>query len=117
MKDCILHNPRCRKSRETLALLKARGAEIEIVEYLKNPPTPGALREICALLDVHPTALFRTGESQFRELGLSVDDDRTEEAWIEILVEYPRLIERPIVVLGGRAVVGRPPENVLALFD
>jgi len=117
MKDCILHNPRCRKSRKTLSLLRERGVDVEVVEYLRHPPSPSELHKICTLLDVHPTELVRTGESQFRELGLSLDDDRTVEDWIDILVEYPRLIERPIVVLGGKAVVGRPPENALALFD
>lgn len=116
MKDCILHNPRCAKSRQTLALLQKKGVEPTIIQYLKEPPSTTELRDICNMLGAHPTDIIRRKESVFSELGLSLDDDRSEEEWIALMIANPKLIERPIVVLGGRAVVGRPPENVLEIL-
>ena len=112
----IYHNPRCSKSRQTLALLRENGVEPAVVEYLKEPPSVGELVEICSKLGKEPLEWVRTGESIFKELGLSRKDERSREEWLEILVENPILIERPIVVRGGEAVLGRPPENVLELL-
>ena len=112
----IYHNPRCTKSRETLALLEHKGVELEVIEYLKEPPSVAELRRICAGLGVHPLAITRTKENRFAELGLSRDDDRKEEEWLKILHDHPVLIERPLVLANGKVALGRPPEKVLAIL-
>lgn len=117
MNDAIYHNPRCSKSRQTLALLTERGVELPVIEYLKQPPSASELGAICAALGKRPLEILRTRESLFAELGLSTGDDRSDEDWIALMVQHPKLIERPIVVRGGRAVLGRPPEIVLELCD
>ena len=111
----IYHNPKCSKSRETLELLRGRGIEPRIVEYLKSPPTAAELAAIVKKLGIRPEALVRKGEDIYksRYAGRSL----TEAEWIEALVRDPILIERPIVVAGGRAAIGRPPERVLELLD
>ena len=116
MRDLFYHNPRCRKSRESLALLQDRGFSPEIVEYLKTPPSEAELAEICGLLGVRPIEIIRYKEALFGELGLSLDDERSDADWIAVLAAYPKLIERPIVVHAGKAVLGRPPEKVLDLL-
>jgi arsenate reductase len=117
MKDCILHNPRCTKSRETLKLLQERGVELPVVEYLQQPLSKTELREICKLLGVRPLDIVRTKEDLFGELGLSKDNGYSDEQWLDVLASHPKLFERPIVVRRGRAAIGRPPENVLSLLD
>jgi arsenate reductase len=116
MKDCILHNPRCTKSRETLKLLQERGIDLPVVEYLQQPLSKTELREICKLLGVRPLDIVRTKEDLFGELGLSKDNGYSDEQWLDVLASHPKLIERPIVVRRGRAAIGRPPENVLSLL-
>jgi len=116
MNPIIFHNPRCRKSRETLALIEQAGYDPTIVEYLKEPPTAEDLDRICRLLDAEPVALVRTGEPRLKELGISVRDDLTRSEWLDILASNPILIQRPIVIMGDRAVVGRPPENVASIL-
>jgi arsenate reductase len=116
MRDCILHNPRCSKSRETLKLLQDRGVDLPVIEYLQHPPKASELREICKLLGKKPLAIVRTKEALFSELGLSADNGYSDAQWIAVLAEHPKLLERPIVVRNGKAVVGRPPEAVLALL-
>lgn len=111
----ILHNPRCSKSRATLELLRERGIEPEITLYLETPPTAGELRTILRRLGRKPVELIRKGEAEFRELGLDAPDV-TDDQLIEAMVHHPRLIERPIVLAGERAAVGRPPESVLAIL-
>jgi arsenate reductase len=112
----IYHNPRCSKSRETLALLQEHDVEPEIIEYLKTPPTAAQLDEILRLLKLEPRQLMRSGESEYVELGL--DDPALDRAQlIKAMVEHPRLIQRPIVLNRGRAALGRPPQQVLELFD
>lgn len=110
----IYHNPRCSKSRQTLALIEAAGIEPEVVLYLDNPPAESELREIIARLGIEPVALLRRGEDEYKQAGLSKDSSN-EEA-IAAMLQYPRLIERPIVVKGDQAVLGRPPENVKRLL-
>ncbi len=118
MEDCIIyHNPTCSKSRATIALLQERNEGYEVVEYLKNPPSPEQLDRICRELDMEPTAIVRFKESRCAELGISKRDDRKREEWIEILCENPILIERPILTRHGKAVIARPPENILSLFS
>jgi len=106
----IYHNPRCTKSRETLAILNKKGVEVEVVEYLKNTPSIAELEEIVNKLGISAEQLLRKGEALFKEnyKGTNLSNDQ----WIEIMVKNPILIERPIVVLNDRAIIGRPPENV-----
>ncbi len=112
----IFHNPRCSKSRATLALLKESVSEIEVVEYLVTPPAVEELETICQMLGVEPIDIIRTKDSLFSELGLSAGDSRSRVEWLRILAGSPGLLERPIVVYKGRAAVGRPPENVLGIL-
>lgn len=112
----IYHNPRCSKSRQTRAILDENKIEYDVVEYLDNPPGEKELKAILAKLNKKPLEVIRTGESLFRELGLSAKDDRSDTEWIRIMAQNPKLIERPIVVKGKRAVLGRPPEAVLELI-
>lgn len=111
----IYHNPRCSKSRATLALLEERGIEPEVVLYLENPPDAATLRRLSTLLGLTPRQLLRTKEEAYSALDLA-DAGRTSEELIAAMISHPILIERPIVVAGDRAVIGRPPENVLALL-
>jgi len=110
----IYHNPRCRKSRETLELLRKHGIEPDIVEYLKTPPTKEELRDILRKLGIKPQDIIRKGEAIYKEQYKG--KELSDEEWLDVLVQHPRLIERPIVVDGERAVIGRPPENVLQLI-
>ena len=107
----IYHNPRCSKSRETLALIEAKGVKPVIVEYLKTPPSATELKGLLAKLGMKPRALMRTKEPQYTALGLD-DPKLSDDALIAALVKNPVLIERPIVVNGGKAALGRPPEAV-----
>ena len=111
----ILHNPRCSKSRQTLALIQQAGVEPEVVLYLETPPTAGELDEILGKLDMEPADLMRRSEEVYRELGLAGQELSRQEA-IDVLVNNPKLIQRPIVIAGERAVLGRPPENVKELL-
>jgi arsenate reductase len=111
----IYHNPKCSKSRETLALLQGRGVQPRIVEYLKTPPTAAELEAIVGKLGIRPEQLVRKGEDVYkakyagRKLGYA--------EWIAAMILDPILIERPIVVAGSRAVIGRPPDSVLPLIE
>lgn len=109
----IYHNPRCSKSRETLALLREHGIEPQVIEYLQQPPTAVQLKSIVAKLGIKPEALLRKGEEIYKTkyAGKTL----TDAQWIDAMVNDPILIERPIVVSGKRAVLGRPPQNVLQL--
>lgn len=111
----IYHNPRCTKSRQTLDLIRQAGVEPTIVEYLKTPPDAAAIEKLLGLLNLEPIDVIRRGEPVFKELGLaSKSGDRA--ALIRAIAENPILLERPIVVRGNRAVIGRPPETVKALL-
>ena len=115
MKVTIFHNPRCSKSRQTLALLKEEGYSPEIVEYLKNPPTTNELEQILTMLGMEPEQLIRKGEAEYKNLGLDKGNfDR--QALIQEMVNTPKLIERPIVIADQKAALGRPPENVLTIL-
>jgi arsenate reductase len=111
----ILHNPRCSKSRATLALLGEHGVKPEVVLYLEQAPTPEALRDILRQLDMAPRELLRKGEAVFRELQLA-DESLSDDALIKAMTEHPILIERPVVIANGKAAIGRPPENVLQIL-
>jgi len=107
----IYHNPRCTKSRGTLELIRAAGIEPVVVEYLKTPPDAAALDRILKLLGKEPQDVVRKGESIFKELKLG-EQGLDRKGWIKVMVANPILIERPIVVCGNRARLGRPPESV-----
>ena len=111
----LFHNARCSKSRGALALLRERGIEPELVHYLDTPPDAAQLRELLAMLALPPRALLRTGEAEYAGLGLA-DPSLDDETIIAAMAAHPRLIERPVFVHAGRAVIGRPPERVLDLL-
>lgn len=115
MKATIYHNPRCSKSRQTLALLQGKGVDIEIIEYLKTPPDARQLAAILKKLGIKPAELLRKKENVFKELGLEkkLDDD---QAVIKAMLANPVLIERPIVLANNKAAIGRPPENVMDIL-
>ena len=110
----MYHNPRCRKSRETLALLESKGKNPEIILYLESPPTTKELKEVLKKLNIKPEQLLRKGEAIYKDKfkGKTLSDAE----WIKAMVENPKLIERPIVINGGKAAIGRPPENVLEII-
>lgn len=110
----IYHNPRCSKSRQVMALLESGGAVTNVVEYLKQPPDYAELDKILKMLDLEPRALMRTHEHAYRENRLD-DPALTREDLISAMIANPVLIERPIVISGERAIIGRPPEKVLEL--
>jgi arsenate reductase (glutaredoxin) len=112
----IYHNPRCSKSRQTLQLLEQHGIAPGIVLYLDQPPSKKTLKQLLSKLGLPARDLLRKGEDEYRELGLA-DMKLSETALIDAMHAHPKLIERPIVVHGERAVLGRPPENVLELIN
>jgi len=111
----IYHNPRCSKSRQTLSLLEEQGVQPEIVKYLETPPDEQTLAEILDLLGLEPRDLMRKREKEYKEAGLD-DDSLTREEQIALMVKYPKVIERPIVIANGKAAIGRPPEKVLDIL-
>ena len=110
----IYHNPKCSKSRNTLALLEEQGVEAEVIKYLETPPSKEELKALLKMLGMGARELMRTKEDIYKELGLKDIED--EEALIEAMVANPKLIERPIVMKDGKAVIGRPIENVVELL-
>jgi arsenate reductase (glutaredoxin) len=110
----IYHNPRCTKSREMLEILKEKGEQIEIIEYLKEVPSVDELRKVIGLLGIKPFELIRKGEPEYKDLykGKVFSDDE----WIKIMCDHPKLIERPIVIKNGKAAIGRPAQNVLDIL-
>lgn len=110
----IFHNPRCRKSREGLQILEDSKKNFEVVLYLENPPSEKELKLIILKLGITPIELLRKGEADWKEnfKGLDLSDDKI----IEAMVTYPKLIERPIVISGDKAVIGRPPERIKDLL-
>ena len=117
MDDLILyHNPRCSKSRATLELLHSRDYAPRVVDYLKTPPDRAELERLLQALGMRPRELLRSGEAEYKDAGLD-DPDLSDEAIIEAMLAHPRLIERPILISGGRAAIGRPPERVLEILE
>ncbi len=109
----IYHNSRCSKSRQTLQLIEQANADVTIVEYLKSPLNAEQIKQIIKLLNVSVLDVMRTKEAEFKEQNLKDADDET---LIQAIVNTPKLLERPIVIKGEQACIGRPPENVLALL-
>ena len=112
----IYHNPKCSKSRQTLKLLQEQGINPVIIEYLKNPPTVEKLKEILSLLGISPRDLMRKKEDEYKELGLA-NSDLSDGDLIDLMIKNPILIERPIVLANGKAVLGRPPKQVLNILN
>ena len=110
----IYHNPRCSKSRQTLALLQERGIDPDIIEYLSSPPSDAELDQILSKLGMEPADLLRKGEDEYKQHFKDRNLSRAE--MISLMVQNPKVIERPIVVNGGKAAVGRPPESVLDIL-
>ncbi|MFN4281080.1 MAG: arsenate reductase (glutaredoxin) [Alphaproteobacteria bacterium] len=113
MSVTIYHNPRCTKSRETLALLEKKGVKPTIVEYLKTPPSAAELKKLLAMMGKSPREAIRKGEAPYKDLNLA---EASDAELIKAMTENPILIERPIVVKGAKAALGRPPESVLAIL-
>ena len=111
----IYHNPRCSKSRQTLQLLEEQTASPEVVEYLKTPPDAGTLSDLLDMLGLEPRELMRKREKEYKDSGAD-NADLSREQLIQLMIQYPKLIERPIVVSNGKAVIGRPPERVLDIL-
>lgn len=111
----ILHNPRCSKSRQTLEIIREEGIEPMIVEYLKTPPNRDELIDILQKLSLSPRQLMRKGEAEYKENNLA-DDTLSDDHLIDAMVEFPKLIERPIVIHNGQVRIGRPPESVLEIL-
>jgi len=114
-KVTIYHNPRCSKSRQTLEMLRDQGIEPTIVEYLTTPPSAKDLQQILKMLGKTPREIMRKGETIYSELQLD-NLQLTDKQLLQALVEYPILIERPIVIANHQAVIGRPPENILEIL-
>jgi arsenate reductase len=115
MTTTIYHNPRCSKSRETLELLRQNGADPEVIEYLKTPPTLDELRSLLTKLGLKARELLRTKEPEYKQAGLD-NPALSEDEVLRAMVSQPKLIERPIVVSGDKAALGRPPDRVLEIL-
>ena len=115
MRVKIYHNPRCGKSRQTLQLLQEQGIEPEIIEYLKTPPSAEELNDILQKLGMEPRDLMRKKEAEYKASGLD-DETLDRQTLINGMVNYPILIERPIVIANDKAAIGRPPEAVLSIL-
>lgn len=111
----LYHNPRCSKSRGALELLEARRLTPTVVRYLETPPSPAELKTLLARLGIGARQLLRTGEEEYQSLGLA-DTGLSDDQLIDAMSQHPRLIERPILVVGDKAMVGRPPEKVLEIL-
>ncbi len=109
----IYHNPRCSKSRKSLDLILSKTKDIKIIEYLKNPPTTEELKTILKKLNIKAIDIVRIKEDEFK---VYKDKDPSEDELLNLIIKHPALLERPIVVKANKAVIGRPPENVLSLF-
>lgn len=115
MSVTIYHNPRCSKSRDTLKLIQGKGLEPTVIEYLKTPPDKKTLQQIIRQLGITPRELLRKNETEYKQAGLD-DLTLTDDDVISAMVEHPKLIERPIVIHNGKAIIGRPPVKVLDLL-
>lgn len=111
----LYHNPRCSKSREALSLLNDQGQQPEVILYLETPPNAKVLKALLDKLGINARDLLRKGEDAYKDLNLA-DEKLSDAALIKVMVENPKLIERPIAVNGDKAVIGRPPENVLSIL-
>ncbi|MCJ1885225.1 arsenate reductase (glutaredoxin) [Pseudomonas sp. LA21] len=111
----LFHNPRCSKSRGALELLEERGIQPEVIRYLENPPSAAELKALLGKLDIGARQLLRTGEDEYKTLDLA-NPALSDEQLIAAMASHPKLIERPILIVGDKAVIGRPPEKVLEIL-
>lgn len=116
MSVSMYHNPKCSKSRATLALLQEKGIAPELMLYLETAPSAAALAEVLKKLGKEPKDIIRFNEEIAKELGISAKDERPDSEWLNIISNNPKLLERPIVINGDRAAIGRPPERVLEIL-
>ncbi|MFH2134691.1 MAG: arsenate reductase (glutaredoxin) [Pseudomonadota bacterium] len=116
MSVSMYHNPKCSKCRATLALLQEKGIEPELIQYLETAPSVPELAEVLRKLGKGPKDIIRFNEEVATELGISPADERPDAEWLQIISENPKLLERPIVINGDKAAIGRPPEQVLAIL-
>ena len=114
-KVAIYHNPRCSKSRQTLELLREQGVEPEIINYLEHPPSLKQIKELLQALNCSVREILRSNEADYKAQNLQ-DPELNEQQLIKAITQYPKILQRPIVVKGKKAVIGRPPENVLSLL-
>ncbi len=111
----IYHNPRCRKSREALNIIQNHGVEPEVVLYLETPPSRKEIQDVLTKLEMSPIELVRKEEKLYKEAYR--DKDLSDEEWIRVLADNPKLIQRPVVIKGKKAIIGRPPESVEVLLN
>ena len=111
----IFHNPRCSKSRAAMDLLTEKGIETDVVKYLETPPSRAEIEEVLSLLNMQPRELMRKGEAEYIDNNLA-NDSLTNDQLIDALVEFPKLLERPIVIANGKAAIGRPIENIIDIL-
>jgi arsenate reductase len=116
MSVSMYHNPKCSKCRATLAILQGKGIDPELILYLDTAPTAAALADVLKKLDKGPKEIIRFNEEVAKELGISAKDERPDYEWLEIISGNPKLLERPIVINGDKAAIGRPPERVLEIL-
>ena len=116
MSVSIYHNPRCSKSRQTLALIEDKNIKPTVIEYLKSPPSKSELKNILNMLKINARDLLRTKEAEYKEHGLN-NPELNDDQIIDLMIQYPKLIERPIVVSDNKAAIGRPPEKVLEILN
>ena len=115
MNNIIYHNPNWSKSRKSVEILKDKGIDFEIIQYIKSPPSINELKSICEKLNLKANQIIRKGERDFKENNLSkILDDET--ALLNKMIQFPKIIERPIIIIGEKAVIGRPPENIFDIL-
>ena len=115
MRNIIYHNPNWSKSRKSVEILEDKGIEFKIIQYIKEPPDINQIKNICNKLHLKPKQIIRKGEKDFKENNLSQIIEN-EDILLQKMVEFPKIIERPIIVVGNKAVIGRPPENILDIL-
>lgn len=108
----IYHNPKCSKSRSAFQILNQKGFQVEEIRYLEQPPSVEELTELCGLLGCKATDIIRSDEVLFQAMGFNLNDERDDQAWLAILSQHPKFIQRPIVVINNKAVIARPADRV-----
>lgn len=114
MKPKLYHNPRCSKSRQALALIREHDIDVDVVEYMKSPPSTAELQELLRKLGFGPRDLIRKFEAEFKSAG--VTDETSEDELLDLMLAHPKIIQRPVIEVGEQALVGRPPERILELL-
>ena len=115
MKNIIYHNPNWSKSRKSVEILEKSGIEFEVIQYIKQAPSVNQIKDICNKLNLKPKQIIRKGEKDFKENNLAQIIEN-EEILLQKMVEFPKIIERPIIIIANKAVIGRPPENILDIL-